>query len=304
MQLFTQTKNQLSSLKEKSFKLEKDIQKLFEANLTILSGLKLVKSEFIVKAQRLDTLAFDEDANAFVIIEYKRERNFSVVDQGVSYLNLMLEYKADFIVEYNESTQSNLKRSDVDWSQSKVIFVSPSFTNFQKQASNFKDLPIELLEIKRYEGDIIVINPIKKSKAAPSIKSVQANSDSSLDKVAKEVRVYAEEDHLEGKSDDLLELYETFKQAIFNLGNNIDIKAKKMEIGFTQDGKIFADICILKNSLKLWINLKRGTLDDPKGLARDVSSIGHWGNGDYELVIKDTGNLEYIMSLVKQVLSN
>lgn len=304
MQLFTQNKNQLSCLKEKPFKLEKDIQKLFETNLGSISGLKLVKSEFIVKAQRLDTLAFDDEAKAFVIIEYKRERNFSVVDQGVSYLNLMLEYKADFIVEYNESTQSNLKRSDVDWSQSRVIFVSPSFTNFQKQASNFKDLPIELWEIKQYEDDIIVINPIKKSKAAPSIKSVQGSLDSSLDKVAKEVKVYAEEDHLEGKSDDVLELYETFKQAIFNLSNNIDIRAKKMEIGFTQDGKIFADICILKNSLKLWINLKKGTLDDSKGLARDVSTIGHWGNGDYELVVKDTGNLEYIMSLVKQALSN
>lgn len=304
MQLFIQNKNQLSSLKEKPFKLEKDIQKLFETNLGSISGLKLVKSEFIVKAQRLDTLASDNEAKAFVIIEYKRERNFSVVDQGVSYLNLMLEYKADFIVEYNESTQSNLKRSDVDWSQSKVIFVSPSFTNFQKQASNFKDLPIELWEIKQYEDDIIVINPIKKSKAAPSIKSVQGDFDSSLDKVAKEVRVYTEEDHLEGKSDDTLELYETFKQSIFNLNNNIDIRAKKMEIGFTQDGKIFADICILKNSLKLWINLKRGALDDPKCLARDVSSIGHWGNGDYEIVVKDTSNLEYIMSLVKQALNN
>src|SRR5690554_5419095 len=110
MQLFTYTKNQLSSLKEKPFKLEKEIQKLFEANLASVSGLKLVKSEFIVKAQRLDTLSFDEETKSFVIIEYKRERNFSVVDQGVSYLNLMLEYKADFIVEYNESTKSNLKR--------------------------------------------------------------------------------------------------------------------------------------------------------------------------------------------------
>jgi predicted transport protein len=302
MQLFNLNQNQLSSLKEKSFKFEKDIQELFENNLEIISGLKLVKSEFIVKAQRLDTLAYDKDANSFVIIEYKRGRNFSVVDQGVSYLNLMLEYKADFIVEYNESIKSNLKRSDVDWSQSKVIFVSPSFTDFQKQASNFKDLPIELWEIKQYEGNIVVINPIKKSKAAPSIKGIQRDSDSRLEKVATEVKVYIEEDHLGGKSDDIIELYEAFKQSIFNLGNNIDVRPKKMEIGFTHEGKIFTDICILKSSLKLWINLKRGALDDPKSLARDVSSIGHWGNGDYEIIVKDTKDLEYIMSLVKQAI--
>lgn len=202
MQLFTSSKSQLASLREQPFKLEKDIQTLFEHNLEAISGFKFVKSEFVVKAQRFDTLAFDVENHSFVIIEYKRERNFSVIDQGVSYLNLMLENKAEFIVEYNESQQENLKRSSVDWSQSKVIFVSPSFTDFQKQASNFKDLPIELWELKRYEGDIIVINPIKKSKAAPTMKTIQSADNSKLDKVVKEVKVYTEEDHLQDKSDD------------------------------------------------------------------------------------------------------
>ncbi len=278
------------------------MQKLFEANLEVITGLRLIKSEFVVKSHRLDTLAFDSGSQSFVIIEFKRERNFSVVDQGVSYLNLMLENKAEFIVEYNESQQENLRRSDVDWSQTKVIFVSPSFTNFQKQASNFKDLPIELWELKQYERDIIVVNPIRKSKGAPTIKTIQTVSNSELDKVSKEVKVYTEEAHLVGKTDDILELYEAFKQAISNLGHDVDIKPKKKEIDFTKEGKIFADICVLKSSLKIWINLKIGELDDPKGLARDVSSIGHWGNGDYELIVTDTANLEYIMSLIKQAI--
>jgi len=301
MQLFTHSKNELTILKEKPFKLEKDMQKLFEANLEAITELRLVKSEFIIKAQRFDTLAYDADSRSFVIIEYKRERNFSVVDQGVSYLNLMLENKAEFIVEYNESQQQNLKRSDVDWSQSKVIFVSPSFTDFQKQASNFKDLPIELWEIKQYEGDIIVVNPVKKSKAAPTIKTIQSSSDSELEKVSKEVKVYTEEDHLVGKSDETIELYETYKQAIQNLATDIEIEAKKLYIAFKKSKNI-ADIIVLKNSLKIFINMKSGELDDPKKLMRDVSFIGHWGNGDYEIVVADTKNLEYIMSLVKQAI--
>ena len=35
----------------------------------------------------------------------------------------------------------------------------------------------------------------------------------------------------------------------------------------------------------------------------DVSNIRHWGNGDYELQVSDTSNLEYIMSLVKQAVT-
>ena len=94
--------------------MEKDIQKVFEANLYSIMGLELVKSEFTIKNKRIDTLAYDAQACAFIIIEYKRDKNISVVDQGFTYLSLMLENKADFIVEYNESLKRNLKREDVD----------------------------------------------------------------------------------------------------------------------------------------------------------------------------------------------
>lgn len=302
MQLYHQQKGTLSDLKEKPFKLEKDIQKLFETNLEQITGFKFVKTEFSLKNVRFDTLAFDEESKSFVIIEYKRDRNYSVVDQGVSYLNLMLEYKADFIVEYNESCSKNLKRDDVDWSQSKVIFVAPSFTSFQKQSSNFKDLPIELWEIKQFENDIIVINPIKKSQSAPSIKQVQSSKDESeISKVVDEIKVYTEENHLEGKSDDIKELYETYRDAILNLSPDIEIIPRKQHIAFKK-GRNIVDLHIQKKGLKIWINLYKGQLDDPKQLARDVSNTGHWGNGDYELMVSDTSNLEYIMSLVKQAL--
>lgn len=302
MQLYHQHKNTLSSLKEKPFKLEKDIQKLFESNIEQITGFKFVKTEFSLKNVRFDTLAFDEESKSFVIIEYKRDRNYSVVDQGVSYLNLMLEYKADFIVEYNESCNKNLKRDDVDWSQSKVIFVAPSFTSFQKQSSNFKDLPIELWEIKQFENDLIIINPIKKSSSAPSIKQVQSSSNNTeISNVVKEIVVYDEDRFLQNKSDDIIELYNIYKEAILNLAPDIEALPLKWVMMFKTDRK-FAYIEIQKKNLKLWINLKKGQLDDSKGLARDVSSVGHAGNGDYELTITDTENLEYIMSLVKQAL--
>lgn len=54
--------------------------------------------------------------------------------------------------------------------------------------------------------------------------------------------------------------------------------------------------------MKLWINLHKGELDDPKQLTKDVSAIEHLGNDDYEIRISDTKNLEYIMSLIKQAL--
>lgn len=301
MHLFTNQNNRLSSLKEKPFKLEKEIQKLFETNLATLTNLQFIKSEFTIKNNRIDTLAFDSESNSFVIIEYKRQKNDSVIDQGVSYLNLMLEYKAEFIVEFNETQKENLKRTDVDWSQSRIIFVSPSFNDVQKQSTNFKDLAIELWEIKRFDNDVLLINPIKKTKSAPSIKQIQSNDDSLISKVAAEIKVYTEEDHLNSSSEEIMELYESFKNAILNLTDDIEIVPKKLYIAFKKNKNI-ADIVILKKGIKIFINLKKGQLDDPKRVMKDVSETGHWGNGDYETIATNTANIEYIMSLVKQAI--
>lgn len=299
MALYINQTGKLKEVKEKPFKLEKDIQKVFEANLSTIMGLELVKSEFTIKNKRIDTLAYDTQACAFIIIEYKRDKNISVVDQGFTYLSLMLENKADFIVEYNESLKRNLKREDVDWSQTRVAFVSTNFTDNQVQATNFKDIAIELWEVKQFENDTIMINPIKKSNAAESIKPLTQNKEA-LKKVTEEIKVYTEDEHLSKSSEAIAELYEKFRQGILQLADEIEIKPKKMEIGFRRDNKVFADICILKNSLKIWINLKKGKLDDPKHLAEDVSEKGHWGNGDYQIQVDTDKDLEYIMSLIKQ----
>lgn len=302
MKIFTSKKGQLSQLKQQKFKLEKDIQRLFEENLTLLSGYIFIRSEFSIKNSRIDTLAFDPETQAFVIIEYKRQQNSSVVDQGISYLNLMLEYKADFIVEYNEKQKFPLKRNDVDWSQSKVIFVSPAFNDFQIQATNFKDLPIELWEVNRFDNDIITLNIINKLKSAPNIKAVSNEKREELS-ILKEIKVYQESDHLADKSDFIQELYESFRQAILNLDQNIEINVRKLYIAFKKDRNI-ADIRIQQKNLKIWINLPYGELDDPKNLAKNVSNTGHWGNGDYEIAVESTQYLEYVMSLIKQAIKD
>ena len=302
MKIFTSKKGQLSQLKQQKFKLEKDIQRLFEENLTLLSGYIFIRSEFSIKNSRIDTLAFDPETQAFVIIEYKRQQNSSVVDQGISYLNLMLEYKADFIVEYNEKQRFPLKRNDVDWSQSKVIFVSPAFNDFQIQATNFKDLPIELWEVNCFDNDIITLNIINKSKSAPNIKAVSIEKTEEFSTL-KEIKVYQESDHLSDKSDFIQELYEDFKQGILNLDPDIEINTRKLYIAFKKDRNI-ADIRIQQKNLKIWINLPYGELDDPKNLAKNVSNTGHWGNGDYEITIESTQYLEYIMSLIKQAIKD
>lgn len=293
--------DQLDLIKEKPFKLEKDIQSLTEKNLKKLLNLDFVRSEFSIGTFRIDTLAYDTENRCFVIIEFKRDRNFSVIDQGYAYLSLMLNNKADFILEYNESLKAKLKRTDVDWSQSKVIFVAPQFTSYQLEAINFNDLPIELWEIKRFDNNIFSFNQIRRTSARESIKTL-SGSNKTVETVSKEIKVFTEQDHLQHANPDILELYEQFKERLLNLNGDISLQPKKQTIGFKVENAIFCDVIVQNKGLKIQLNLKSGELHDPCSRARDVSNVGHWGNGSYEVRLYNIEEMDEVMSLVKQAV--
>jgi len=210
----------------------------------------------------------------------------------------MLNNKADFILEYNENTEHTLKRDDIDWSQSRVMFISPSFTTYQKEAINFKDLPIELWEIKKYTNNTVSYNHIQNNGAEESIKTISRENDT-ISTVSKEIIVYTEEDRISKGNDEVQELYDKFKTAILNF-ENIEIKTNKFYISFIKNSSNVVDFEIRKNALKIHINLKKEQLNDPKDIARDVSNIGTLGNGDYQIIVSNDNDLEYILSLIKQ----
>ena len=192
----------------------------------------------------------------------------------------------------------NLKRENIDWSQSRVIFISPQFTKYQKQAINFKDLPIELWEISKYENNTILFNQLKSPETSESIIKVSKRSDI-VQRVSREIKIYTEDDHLQKIPEDIIETYKELKERILDLGDNIEIRPRKNYIGFIANTN-FVDIHTQKSQIKIWINLTKGKLNDPKNLIRDVSKIGHWGNGDYEIIMKPDLDLDYIMTLIKQ----
>ena len=294
-------KTTITQVKENPYKLEREIQNLFEANLYELMGLEMVASEFTIKDRRIDTLAYDPQTKSFVIIEYKRDKNSSVFDQGITYLGLMLNNMADFVLEYNEQAKAPLRKSDIDWKQTRVAFVSTDFTAIQIEATNFKDLAIELWQIKRYAKDTIAITPIKKSKSAPSIKPLAAADPTSIvGKVVATIVVYTEDDLLKNKSEVTVSLYERYKNAILNLHNNIEVVPLKYYIAFKIENRNICEIEVQKDGFKLTINKKLGTLIDSLKIAKDVSEIGHLGVGDYQIKVSDDLQLEYIMSLIKQ----
>jgi len=301
MKLYSiQDKTRLKPVSNIKFDLEKEIQVLFEKNLEELFNLQFVKSEFSIKNFRIDTLGYDSENKSFVIIEYKKDRNFSVIDQGYTYMSLMLNNKSDFILEYNENCGGLLKRDDIDWTQSKVIFVSPHFTEYQKHSINFKDVPFELWEVKKYENNMIGLVQ-HKTTSDESISTISDDKSNVVNQVSREVKVYTEEYHFKKnvrRDEKVVDLYNELKDRILNLGE-VEIIPRKEYIGFRKK-RPFCDVVFYTDHLRILVNLKKGQLDDPKNLTKDMSSQGHWGNGDYELRLSPNDELDYVMFLITQ----
>lgn len=298
MRFFSINKNQnLTSISEKPFSLEKEIQMLTELNIDKIFGWEFIQSEYALNNFRIDSLCFDKEANAFVIIEYKNNKNLSVVDQGYSYLSLLLNNKADFVLLYNEIKQARLKKDSVDWSQSKVVFISPNFTTYQKEAINFRDLPIELWQIKQFENNTLMYLPIKAAKTTESIKSISSNN-SVISEVSKEIKTYTEERLLMNIPENIVELYQSIKTEVLNLGD-VSLEPMKNYIKLSTK-KVIAIFYFQKNNIKIYFNMKCAEFDDHKQKLRDVSNIGNAGNGNSEFTYENIEDMEYLLSLIRQ----
>ena len=194
MKLFNQKKDSVDEVKQVPFKLERDIQNLVEKNTESIFNLLFIQSELRVDKYRIDSLCFDEENNSFVIIEYKKGSSYSVIDQGYTYLQLLLNNKSDFLLVLSQHFNKVFNTNEIDWSQSKIIFVSPSFNSYQKDSVNFKNLPFELWEIKRFSNNTLIFN-LHKSSSNESIQSLNTSKNKNLiSSVSKEVKVYDIED--------------------------------------------------------------------------------------------------------------
>ncbi|SDK38162.1 DUF262 and DUF1524 domain-containing protein [Sediminibacillus albus] len=106
--------------------------------------------------------------------------------------------------------------------------------------------------------------------------------------------------HKDNFSQETFEIYEELKLRILNLDSSITEEYKKYYIAYKTEGRNFVDIEPKKIHLKLWLNVKANTLPDPNHLTKDVSNVGHRGNGDLEIKITPEVNLEQVMDLIKQ----
>lgn len=292
-------KNKLKSLKIRDIKFEGEIQGLTEDNLEKIFGLEFVKSEFAVQNFSIDTLAFDTERKSFVLIEYKKGQSFSVIDQGYAYLAAILAHKADLILEYNERKSANLGRQDIDWSQTKVIFIASSFTSYQQGAIAFQDLPIELWEIAIFENGLVLYNQIESMTTAESIKAVSKSK--IVKEVSEKVKPYSIEGHLKRcSSPRTKKLFGIIHEKIKSIDDRIEIKPFKNSINYRITREQFVALGVQREDIRVYLVVNEKTFQDPKNKTRDITKIGTVTAGNRDFWVKSIEDINYDMSLITQ----
>ena len=299
MPIYNIDNEKLTPIKQVKFKNERELQTLTEKNLEELFGLKFVATEFQVDNLRIDTLAFNEETKSFVIIEYKNIKNYSVIDKGYSYLSLLLNNKAEFVLKYNLVFNTSLSKDEFDFSQTNVMFISPSYTTYQLKSVEFSDIAFELWKVVKYSNGTVLYDKVNNTNNTASIKQI-TNSDNTKQKVNREIKKYTEEDTLSGKPDDIKSLYYELKEFVLSNYDDVEINHVKYYFVFKVNNKIIVSVSVLSKSIKTWINLKETELNDPDNRIRNVTNVGHHGVGDYEFKITSENDFYYFDKLFKQ----
>ena len=298
MALFKINGSVVKKITAKELDLEKRLQELFETNLEELLNIVFLAHEYSTSfGGRIDTLGIDKNGSP-CIIEYKKNQNDNVINQGLSYLRWLLDHKADFeILCQNKKVNIDI---EIDWDSPRVICIAESYNKFDLDTADILPINVELLRYRIYDEDILYLEPENYQKVRISTSGIVKKS--KQEKTERLQKTYSIDDHLANIDKKTIVLFQTLREKILSIDQNITEEAKAKYIAYKTSTN-FTDIVVKQYGFKIFLNVKSGQLNDPKNLARDLTkpkAIGHWGNGDYEVKLENESELDTVFELIKQ----
>ena len=270
--------------------LEKELQTLIEKNMETFFGVRFLKSEYVITNGRMDSIGIDEN-NCPVIFEYKRSSNENVINQGLFYLDWLLDHKADFKLLVIEKMGIKVANA-IDWSVPCVICIANDFTKYDIHAVNQMQRNIKLVKYKKYEDELILFEHLN----VPTIKSVDKNSIEGKDDKKRNTQKTHEE-KLKSIPQDIKILYESICNYIESLGDDIVANQLKLYLAYKKVQNIIC-IEVYNKRVVLYLKLNPEEIDLEEGFSRNVKNVGHYGTGDLAITIKNANDFKKAKDLI------
>jgi len=288
IKLFQINTSKVTELEGKSVTIEKTLQALIEKHLATFLGVTFLATEYstgIKHGGRIDTLGIDEN-NCPVIIEYKRTSNENVVNQGLYYLDWLLDHKAEFQMLVLNSRGKNIS-DNIEWENARLICIAGDYTKYDSYAVEQMNRNIELIRYRKYDN-LLLFELVNATSEFEPEKTHRKKSKAKHSNKYKTV-----EEFYNSCSDDLKNRFEELSQFIFNLGDGIQLKKMRWYFAFKKI-RTFASFAFqpVGDTIQMWVHADLSKIKFEKGFTRDVSKIGHHGLGNLEIRIKSAEDLE------------
>jgi len=295
MPIFHISNKKLIPVEQTNFMTEKELQSLIEANLAPVFNCRFVSSEFSTGAQhagRIDTLALSEDNNP-VIIEYKKVESSELINQSLFYLSWIHDHRGDFHIAVQKSLGNEVK---VDWSDVRVICLAPNYKKYDLHAVQVVGANIELWRYRLFKNACLLLEEIFHRTVSTSPDMVASNKNPVMVAAGKKAAltkatgVYSFEQHILGRPEHIKEIVFELKEHIMNLDSAMEEVPKKLYVAYRIAQNI---VCmeVKKQKVVLYLKLKPKEIFNPPKISRDVSSIGHFGTGDFEIAVTSPADL-------------
>lgn len=153
-------------LQGSSVAIERSLQTLMEAHLDALLAVRFLASEYStgkIHGGRIDTLGIDENGSP-VIIEYKRALNENVINQGLYYLDWLMDHRAEFEL----LVLKRLGQGDagaIDWASPRLLCIAADFTRYDEHAVQQINRNIDLIRYRRYGDDLLLLELVNATLA-------------------------------------------------------------------------------------------------------------------------------------------
>ncbi|HLS69274.1 MAG TPA: DUF5655 domain-containing protein [Kiloniellales bacterium] len=290
IKLFRTEGGSVSELQGTAVALEKSLQVLIERHMEIFLGVRFLASEFMTtNGGRMDSLGIDENGSP-VIVEYKRASNENVINQGLFYLDWLMDHRRDFewlVLEQIGEVQAKA----VDWTTPRLICIAGDFTKFDAHAVKQMNRNIELLRYRRFGEELLLFELLTRSSGGSARPAeTQASTGAASPSRPRQKTV---SEYIADADEELFDLYEAVKAYLLALGDDVQMKTLDNYIAFRRL-KNFACLEVKPQirHIKVYVKVNPDSITLEPGFTRDVRQIGHFGTGDLEIIVDNLLALE------------
>lgn len=269
--------------------LERELQTVIENNMQTFFGVTFLASEYsTTDGGRMDSIGIDEN-HCPVIFEYKRSMKENVINQGLFYLNWLLDHKDSFKVLVIEKMGLE-EAGKIDWTMPRVVCIAGDFTKYDESAIKQMNRNISLIRYKKFGDDLLMFEQVNETVTA-GLPDPETAGRTRQDKTFDE--------QLESADRAINLLYADVRNYILSLGDDVTETHLKLYAAFK---KIKNIATVVAHRKKLVVNLPLDvtTVQFEDGFSRDVTNTGHWGCGAVELHLKDARDFEKAKPLIER----